>query len=86
LVTNLNQERRSKLKVSQEIINKLEYLFQTYETEVNEKLKNGLLKESAAKTYLLHSSNFIRWCKDDFVPGARNENKNRIKRKIQLDR
>jgi hypothetical protein len=37
------------MKVSQEIINKLEDLFQTYETEVNEKLKNGLLKESAAK-------------------------------------
>lgn len=67
------------MKVSQDFAKKLEDLYQTYEIEVNEKLKNGLLKESAAKTYLLHSSNFIRWCKDDFFPGARNEKKGQKK-------
>lgn len=63
------------MKASQDFINQLEKLFETYEQEVLEKLENGVLKETTAKTYLLHSGNFIKWCRDDFVPGARNENK-----------
>lgn len=44
-----------------------------YEKEVLEAKKNGLLTESTAKTYLLHASNFVKWCKNDFVPGERNK-------------
>ena len=45
-------------------------------TKTIEKLeKDGYLKPSAAKTYLLHSTNFVRWCRDDFEPGAKNMRK-----------
>jgi hypothetical protein len=47
--------------------------------EVNEKLKNGLLKESAAKTYLRPLGTFVRWCKGDFIPGVMKSNKKRGK-------
>ncbi|MEK3976211.1 hypothetical protein [Psychrobacillus sp. FSL K6-1267] len=46
-----------------------------YEKEVLEAKKSGLLTESTAKTYLLHANNFVKWCKDDFVPGGRNKRK-----------
>ena len=37
-----------------------------YETEVNA----SKLRPSAARTYLLHARNFVRWLKGDFTPGA----------------
>jgi hypothetical protein len=61
------------MRVSQEFMKQLEDLHQIYEEEVNEKLKNGLLKPSAAKTYLRHSGTFVRWCKGDFTPGVLKE-------------
>lgn len=64
-----------KLRASQEFIKQLEDLHQTYEQEITDKKKEGILKESAAKTYIYHSDNFVRWCKNDFVPGPRNVNK-----------
>jgi hypothetical protein len=48
-------------------------LYQTYEQEVIEKKKKGLLEEKTAKTYLRHASTFVRWCKNDFIPGVRKE-------------
>jgi ABC-type Zn uptake system ZnuABC Zn-binding protein ZnuA len=61
------------MKASQDFIKQLEELYQTYEQEVRGKSKEGLLTDSTARTYLLHSGNFIKWCRNDFVPGGRNQ-------------
>lgn len=63
------------MRASQEFIKQLEELYQTYEQEVNHKMKEGLLEEKTAKTYLRHSGTFVRWCRNDFVPGVRKANK-----------
>lgn len=42
-------------------------MYQTYEQEVNQKMKEGLLEEKTAKTYLRHSGTFVRWCRNDFL-------------------
>ncbi|UGB29961.1 hypothetical protein [Metabacillus sp. B2-18] len=62
------------MKASQEFIKQLEELYQTYEQEVRKSSKEGLLTDSTARTYLLHSGNFIKWCRNDFIPGGRNIN------------
>lgn len=62
------------MKASDEFIKELENLYKKYEQEVNEALRTGYLKQNTAKTYLLHSDNFIKWCKDNFEPGAKNKN------------
>lgn len=61
-----------RMRASQEFIKELELLYQRYEQEVMKKTKKGLLTESTAKTYLVHSNNFIKWCRNDFIPGERN--------------
>ncbi len=61
------------MKKNQEFIKELENLYSIYEKEIREARKSGLLTESTAKTYLVHSNNFIKWCKDDFQPGGRNK-------------
>ncbi|WP_028592454.1 hypothetical protein [Paenibacillus massiliensis] len=61
------------MKASEDFIKQLELLYEQYEQEVTEKLKSGTLKGTTAKTYLTHSINFVRWCRDDFVPGDRNK-------------
>lgn len=58
-----------------EFINQLERLLGDYEKEVIQAKKNGLLTESTTRTYLLHANNFVKWCKDDFVPGVRNKDR-----------
>ncbi|BBW98771.1 hypothetical protein [Geobacillus subterraneus] len=63
------------MRASQEFIKKLEELYQIYENEVKEKAKEGLLADNTARTYLLHSGNFVKWCRNEFVPGGRNEKK-----------
>jgi ABC-type Zn uptake system ZnuABC Zn-binding protein ZnuA len=63
------------MKASQDFIKQLEELYQTYEQEVRGKSEEGLLTDSTARTYLLHSDNFIKWCRNDFIPGGRNANK-----------
>lgn len=60
------------MRASKEFIRELELLYEAYEKEVTEKLNAGVLKDSTAKTYLTHSSNFVRWCRNDFVPGDKN--------------
>ncbi|MCC0567180.1 hypothetical protein [Brevibacillus borstelensis] len=61
------------MRANQDFIKQLELLYESYEKEVTDKLKGGILKDTTAKTYLTHSSNFVRWCKNDFVPGERNK-------------
>lgn len=61
------------MKASPDFIRQLELLYEQYEQEVMENLKAGILKEITAKTYLTHSTNFVRWCRNDFVPRDRNK-------------
>ena len=63
------------MRASQEYIKQMEALYEAYEREVTGKYKVGLLTASTAKTYLVHSENFLKWCRNDFVPGERNKNK-----------
>lgn len=53
----------------------LEEKLKNYEALVYERERKGLLEKKTVKTYLSHSSNFVRWCKGDFMPGERNVNK-----------
>lgn len=53
----------------------LEEKLKSYEELVHEKEREGLLEKETLKTYLTHSTNFVRWCKGDFEPGERNRNK-----------
>ena len=59
------------MKVDKNIITEIERLLEKYEIEIEKKQKAGILLHNTAKTYLLHSTNFVRWCKDEFVPGGR---------------
>ncbi|MEG2917829.1 MAG: hypothetical protein RR851_07865 [Clostridium sp.] len=61
------------MKVSSEELKRLENLLEQYHGEVNLALDNGYLKENTVRTYLLHSSNFIKWCNGNFEPGGRNK-------------
>lgn len=63
------------MKADRNIITQIERLLEEYEIEVEEKRRNGILKDKTAKTYRRHANTFIRWCKDDFVPGERNMHK-----------
>lgn len=53
----------------------LDYLLcrEPYEKEIIQAEKDGYLQKNTVKTYLLHSGNFIKWCKDEFEPGGRNK-------------
>lgn len=61
------------MKVSKGLLKKLEELYSQYEKEVPKTEENEYLKVNTRKTYLLHSNNFMRWLKNDFEPGKRNE-------------
>ncbi|MCS5422270.1 MULTISPECIES: hypothetical protein [Psychrilyobacter] len=61
------------MKVSKGLLKKLEELYSQYEKEVPKTEENEYLKANTRKTYLLHSNNFMRWLKNDFEPGERNE-------------
>ena len=54
-------------------IKELERLFQEYEQEVLTAQNSGYLQPNTTRTYLLHSGNFVKWCKDEFEPGAKNK-------------
>ncbi|GAB4273949.1 hypothetical protein [Thermincola ferriacetica] len=60
------------MQTNKETIKEMERLLEVYTKTIEKLEKDGLLKPSAAKTYLLHSTNFVRWCKGDFEPGAKN--------------
>jgi hypothetical protein len=63
------------MKASQDFLKQLEQLFETYEQEVTAKMNSGLLAKNTEQTYLLHSGNFVKWCRGEFIPGGRNEKK-----------
>jgi len=63
------------MKADKNFINQFERLLERYEIEVEEKRKKRILTKKTADTYLRHVNTFLRWCKDDFVPGGRNMNK-----------
>ena len=60
------------MKASKETLHELERLFSEYQKEVHLNKQNGYVTPTTAKTYLLHSGNFVKWCNGDFVPGGRN--------------
>ena len=63
------------MKVNPELLREMEKLLDQYIKEVEEAKKSGALTESTARTYLLHTSNFVKWCNGNFVPGGRNQNR-----------
>lgn len=61
------------MKTDDSIIKEIERLFQAYESEVILAQHHGYLQPNTTRTYLLHSHNFVKWCKDEFEPGGRNK-------------
>lgn len=61
------------MRATEDFMKQLEKLYQSYEQEVKDKKERGLLAEKTARTYLRHSGTFVRWCKEDFVPGVMKE-------------
>ncbi|MER2111156.1 MAG: hypothetical protein ABS960_00595 [Solibacillus isronensis] len=59
----------------EEFIDILEKKMGKYEELLNQKERNGILSPNASHTYLYHSNNFLRWCKGEFIPGEKNEQK-----------
>lgn len=61
------------MKTDISTIKEIERLFQAYEREVMIAQDDGYLQPNTTRTYLLHSHNFVKWCKDEFEPGGRNK-------------
>jgi hypothetical protein len=59
------------MRTDKRTIAEMERLLEEYDTEVEAKRKEGILKNKTAKTYLLHAENFVKWCKEEFIPGIR---------------
>ncbi len=59
-------------RVDRELLIALDGLLHQYENAVEDARWRGLLSDKTAQTYVLHSTNFVRWLKGDFVPGAKN--------------
>lgn len=60
------------MKTNKDILQEIERLYDLYQEEVETLTKKGIIMENTSKTYLLHSYNFVRWCKGEFTPGAKN--------------
>jgi hypothetical protein len=60
------------MKTSDGIIKEMDRLLDEYSKQVEAARVAGLVTPKTAKTYLLHPTNFIRWCKGEFEPGERN--------------
>jgi len=63
----------SQIRIKREALDEVERALEQYRELLAELEQAGTLKPSAAKTYILHSENFVRWLKDEFEPGARNK-------------
>lgn len=61
------------MKTDDFTIKEIERLLQAYESEVMLAQDHGYLQPNTTHTYLLHSRNFVKWCKDEFEPGGRNK-------------
>lgn len=59
------------MKTDNLTLKEIEKLLDEYVSEVEELEIKGIIQEKTAKTYLLHATNFVRWCKGDFEPGIR---------------
>lgn len=57
------------MRISKNALREVEDALREYEKEV----KSSDMTDSTKRTYLLHTRNFVRWLKDEFVPGARKE-------------
>jgi uncharacterized protein (UPF0333 family) len=55
------------MHVSRQTLQEIESAFRVYEQEV----QASNLTPKTKRTYLLYSENFVKWLKDDFVPGSR---------------
>lgn len=64
------EEGDDKMRVSDEFIKQLEELYQSYEKEI----KGTKLATNTVNTHLYHSGNFVKWCRGEYVPGARKGN------------
>lgn len=60
------------MKTTSEAMKEIENLFEQYEKEVSLAKKEGFLMENTVRTYLLHSGNFVKWCRGEFTPGGKN--------------
>jgi hypothetical protein len=57
------------MRISSKALQEVEEALKQYEKEV----QSSKMEPSTKRTYLLHSNNFVRWLKDDFVPGGRKQ-------------
>ena len=60
------------MRTSKETIKDIELLLEEYEKILIQRNCEGILMPNTVKTYLLHSTNFVKWCKGEFNPGERN--------------
>jgi len=60
------------MKTNKDILQEIERLYDLYQDEIEMLTKKGIIMENTSKTYLLHSYNFVKWCKGEFTPGAKN--------------
>ena len=60
------------MKTDRNTLDELERLYRLWAEEVTAAREEGRLTENTAKTYLLHPERFLRWCRGEFEPGARN--------------
>ena len=57
------------MHVSSKALQEIETALREYEREV----QASKMTPSTKHTYLLHTENFVKWLKGDFVPGARKQ-------------
>lgn len=67
------------MRTSQDIMKEIDSLYNKYENEVLLAKEKGFLMDNTVKTYLVHSGNFVKWCRGNFVPGDRNAPKSTTK-------
>ena len=57
------------MHVSSKALEEIEAALREYEREV----ESSNMTPSTKHTYMLHSENFVKWLKDEFVPGLRKQ-------------
>jgi hypothetical protein len=65
----VKEKGRYSMRVTSKALQEIESAFRDYEREVESSNMTGSTKH----TYLLHAENFLRWLKDEFVPGTRKQ-------------
>ncbi len=54
------------MQISAAALQEVEQALRRYEEQVT----NSRVADATQKTYLLHATHFVRWLKDEFVPGG----------------